>query len=368
MSAHDAAVGAALSLANLPPLPDRPLVSVVIPALNEERYIGACLESLERQTYDHGRIEVIVADGGSEDRTRDIVSEFARRSTLRAVRLVDNPRRRAPHGLNAGVAVANGEVIIILGAHSEAAPDFVEQNVNVLRETNAAAVGGPLVTKAHGRIGPAIAAAMSHPFGVGDARFRWSTRPGPVDTIAFAAYRRACFERLGGFPDIEKGVDDAFNYLVRSAGGVLYLDPRIRSVYYARMSLPALWRQYFGYGKARGRLLRRAPRSVRWRHLVPLAALVAGAAAGSAALVSLPARRLLAGLAGTYLLLDAAAAAHASRERPWLAPLVALTFPTMHAAYGLGEAVGFLHALVTPPTPDDAPRPGAAAPASAFDS
>lgn len=341
------------ALSALPPLPERPLVSVLIPVLNEAATIGECLAAIEAQTYDHGYIEVIVADGGSTDGTRAIVAERARATTLRSLRLIDNPGRSTPSGLNEALRVAGGEVIQRIDGHTVVPPDFIAANVRALRETGAAAVGGVIETRGRGRIGEAIALAMSHPFGVGGARFRTGGPAGPVDTVPMAAYRRACFERLGGFPEANKGEDDAFHFLIRQAGGTVYLDPRIRSVYYCRPTYHALAVQYFGYGRARGRALVERPRSARVRHVVPAASLTAGAAAMAGAGLSPAARWLAEMLSGAYVLLAAGAAVHAaSRRRAWtLAPLTVLAFPVMHAAYGAGTFVGVAEAAVGRLTP-----------------
>lgn len=329
----------------MPALPDRARVSVVVPALNEERYIGACLESLGAQTYPADLIEVLVADGGSDDATRAIVAAEGEGAPF-PVRIIDNPGRTTPAGLNAGVRAAVGDVIIILGAHATAEPRFVEAAVAALRASGASAAGGPIETVGEGPVAEAIAAAMSHPFGVGDARFRYATDPGYVDTIAFAAYRRECFDLLGGFPvDRVRAEDDFFNYEVRRAGGKLYLTPEVRSTYYARATFRGLARQYFGYGEAKGRAAVDEPASVRPRHLVPLAAVVGGGLLAAAALALPRARLLLGGGTMLYGVLAAASAVQATRGRDRrLAPLTAVAFPLIHTAYGFGSALGILRA------------------------
>ena len=334
------------ALASLPPLPPRPLVSVVIPALNEERYIGALLESLEAQTYPPDRFEVVVSDGGSKDSTREIIRETAARWKA-PLRLVENPAMLTPQGLNAGVEAAAGDVIIILGGHSLVDPRFIEESVIALQETGAAVAGGVIEARGEGRLANAIAAALSHPFGVGDARFRFSTRPGYVDTIAFAAYRRECFELLGGFDtDRHLAVDDFYNFRVRDAGGRLYLTPAVRSVYYTRTGLRPLAKQYFGYGRAKGRASVEVPPSIQPRHLVPAATIAAASLLLLASRVSRSARWLfiLGGVA--YGGLNAASSASAASRRGdrTLGPLIAGVFPLIHASYGVGMILGAISA------------------------
>ncbi len=337
------------ALASLPPLPPQPLVSVVIPTWNEGRYIGALLDSLEAQTYPAEAMEVIVADGGSTDATREIVAAAAAaRWKKTPLILVENPARRTPEGRNAGFAASRGQVILTLVAHTSLNPRFVEENVRALRESGAAVAGGPIEARGETPIAAAIAAAVSHPFGVGDARFRFATEPGYVDTIAFAAYRRECFEILGGFAtDRDLAEDDFFNYQVRAAGGKLYLTPAVKSIYYSRSELRPLARQYFGYGRAKGRASVEVPSSILPRHLVPGATVAGGALLLAAAFISQPARWLLAigGLAYAGLAAYSANSAASRRGDPTLAPRVALVFPVLHASYGLGTIVGAVRTL-----------------------
>ena len=328
------------SLASLPSLPAEPRVSIVIPALNEERYIEALLDSIESQTYPHHLIEVIVADGGSTDTTRTIVELRGRTTGLGALRLIENALGSTAGGLNAGAKAATGDVIIIAGAHSELDPDFVRANVSALQESGAAATGGPIETLGVGRVASAIAAAMSHPFGVGDAKFRYASKPGDVDTIAFAAYRREVFDALGGF-DItkDKAEDDDFNFRLRKAGGRLYLTPAVRSRYFARASYSGLWRQYSGYGSAKGRAFMDDPAALGPRHFVPMAVVLGGAGLLILAPVLKKAARTLKLLMLAYGLAAALSGKKASERNgaPWW--LTAIAFPIMHGSYGSGMAL-----------------------------
>lgn len=255
-------------------LPERPLVSIVIPALNEERYIVPLLESLAAQDYGADGMEVLVADGGSTDATRRLVQEFE--SPFARLALVENPRRITAAGLNAGMDEARGDCWIILGAHSSVRPDFVRQSVEGLQRTGAACVGGPIETIGHGPTGRAIAAAMSTPIGVGNARFRYSHEQAEVDTVPFGCYHRRVWEVVGRFDeDIPAADDDNYNARIREAGGRIVLIPEIRSTYYSRDSYRALGRQYYQYGKAKGMLFRQG-RRLEPRHFVPAAAVGGG--------------------------------------------------------------------------------------------
>ena len=332
------------SLNSLPALQAEPRVSIVIPALNEERYIAALLDSVEAQTYPANKIEVIVADGGSTDATRPIVELRTRSTPLVAVRLVENALGSTAGGLNTGAKVATGEVIIVVGAHSELDREFVRANIAALRESGAAATGGPIETIGEGEVASAIAAAMSHPFGVGDAKFRYASEPGDVDTIAFAAYRREVFDVLGGFDlDRDKAEDDDFNYRLRKEGGRLYLTPAVRSRYFSRASFPGLWRQYLGYGTAKGRAFMDDPGALGVRHFIPMAVVVVGGLLLVLSPVVQKANRLLKLLGVLYAvtaLVSGRRAAARNGANWWM---TALAFPVMHGSYGGGMALAIFN-------------------------
>jgi glycosyltransferase involved in cell wall biosynthesis len=311
---------------------------------NEERYIEACLRSLAAQDYPHDRFEVLVIDGESTDRSRDLAHQFTFADDF-DVRILDNPAQKTAPGLNIGLDAARGEVIVRVDAHVEVAPDFLSQNIAALRETDADAVGGPIESVAKGLIGEAIALAMSSPFGIGNAAFRYSREPQYTDTVAFAAYRRDVFERIGGFAeDIDFGEDDEFNYRLGDMGGKIYLTPKIRSIYQTRSSLPALFRQYRSYGRAKVRVLRRHPAQARLRQFVPASFVgVLGGLSLTSPFVR-PLRRALPLAINLYLLAATVASLRIASKHGWrYAPVLPLAFACLHVSYGLG----FLESLLS---------------------
>ena len=245
-----------------------PFISILVPVRNEERYIERCLYSIARQDYPRSRFEVLVIDGQSTDRTKLIVSRFAAESTV-DLRLLQNARYRTAAGMNIGLAEARGEVIVRVDGHASIEPDFLSRSVEALYETRADCVGGVIESEGDTYMGRAIALAMSSRFGVGGASFRTGGE-GPVDTVAFGAYRREVFDRIGGFAeDIDKGEDDELNYRLRDHGGTIVLVPGIRARYTVRGDLRSAWRQYIGYGQAKPEVLRRHPAQAQARQLVP---------------------------------------------------------------------------------------------------
>ncbi len=321
-------------------LPGRPLVSIVIPCLNEERYITALLDSLGAQDYGPEGIEVIVADGGSTDRTRALVAEYP--SRFRRLQLVDNPRRITVGGLNAGMEASQGDCWIIIGAHSLVRQDFVRASVEALQRTGVACVGGPIATIGEGAAGKAIAAAMSSPFGVGDALFRYAETERDVDTVPFGCYHRRVWEALGHFDETVDGADeDSYNARLIEAGGRIRLVPAIRSSYFPRRTFKALAKQYCEYGAAKGTLLSRG-RPLRPRHFIPSALVVGVPTVLVASIFFWPARLALVALTVAYTGGGLAMARRASQRQRANPPLTFAAMVTMHLTYGAGFIAGAL--------------------------
>jgi glycosyltransferase involved in cell wall biosynthesis len=246
-----------------------PLVSVIVPMRNEVQHIRKCLESLVDQDYPEDRLEILVIDGMSDDGSREIVAEAA--GKFNHIRLLDNPRGTTPAGKNIGIENSRGRVVIILSAHSSVTPQFVSQNVHVLGRTDADCVGGPIETVGEGYVGQSIALALSSPFGVGNSRFRYSQKAQFVDTVAFGAYRREVFERIGLFDEhLIRNQDNDFHSRLKRTGGKIFLSPTIKSYYYARSSLRGLWKQAFKTGMWNIFTLRHSSGSLSIRHFIPL--------------------------------------------------------------------------------------------------
>ncbi len=315
-----------------------PFISILVPVRNEERYIERCLYSIARQDYPRSRFEVLVIDGQSTDRTKLIVSRFAAESTV-DLRLLQNARYRTAAGMNIGLAEARGDVIVRVDGHASIEPDFLSRSVEALYETRADCVGGVIESEGDTYMGRAIALAMSSRFGVGGASFRTGGE-GPVDTVAFGAYRREVFDRIGGFAeDIDKGEDDELNYRLRDHGGTIVLVPGIRARYTVRGDLRSTWRQYIGYGQAKPEVLRRHPAQAQTRQLVPAAFVVALGASTIGAILGRrgPLKGILAVYTGAATIASLALVPrHGWRHVPPL-PVV---FSCLHLAYGFGFIAG----------------------------
>lgn len=249
-----------------------PQVSIIIPCLNEEQTIGKLLDAIQLQDFPLHDLEVIIADGLSTDGTRQRIAEFQSEHKELSVRIVDNPTRSIPAGLNLGINASMGEFIIRLDAHCVPRPDYVSRCISALEANRGWNVGGvwDIQPGANTLIAKSIAIAVSHPLGVGDAFYRFTDLPGEVDTVPFGAFRRELVANIGGFDEtLQSNEDYEFNARIRLAHGKVWLDPSIRAIYFARPTLSQLSRQYARYGFWKARMLRRYPGTVRWRQALP---------------------------------------------------------------------------------------------------
>jgi glycosyltransferase involved in cell wall biosynthesis len=223
-------------------------VSIIIPCRNEEMYIARCINSVLSQDYAAACIDILVCDGMSTDLTRTIVAGYTKKQ--KNVQILDNFQKTTPFALNLGISNSNSDVVIILGAHSEILPDYVSSCVEILFSSeDIGCVGGIIENRVENFYSNPIAAAMSSPFGVGNASFRTGLKVGYVDTVAFGAYKRSVFNKIGLFDEeLVRNQDDEFNFRLIKSSLKIYLSKNIRSIYYVRSSFANLFRQYFQYG------------------------------------------------------------------------------------------------------------------------
>jgi succinoglycan biosynthesis protein ExoA len=327
-----------------------PSVSIIVPCYNEQATIRMLLEAILVQTYPHSKMEVVIVDGLSQDNTQAVIADFQREKPGLSLVVLSNPRRTIPSSLNLAIASARGEIIIRLDAHSVPIPEYVEYCVRALRQGKGNCVGGIWMIRpgGDGWIARSIAAAAAHPLGVGDAMYRLESNAGAVDTVPFGSFRRDLIEKIGGFDEeLLTNEDYEFNARVRRNGGVVWLDPQIRSIYISRGSLAELAKQYWRYGFWKFRMLSRFPGTLRWRQALPplfvlsLICLSFFSILGKGYGILLFAEILI------YLivLLVAGVALAVRQRRLYIVPGLLFAILTMHLAWGSG----FLWSLVSLP-------------------
>lgn len=332
-------------------------VSVIVPCRNEVKNIDSFFNSLAKQDLAGIDWEVVVADGMSDDGTREKLRKQCQQNPR--IRMIDNPSRTAPTGLNAAIRAARSDIILRMDVHTEYKSDYIQRSLEVLAQTGAASVGGACIARGSGYVGRAIAAAFHSGFAVGGARWHQPAHEGPADTVHLGCWRREVLNRIGMFDEtLVRNQDDELNFRLRRAGGVLWQSPKIVAWYSPRSSLSALFRQYFQYGFWRVAVMRKHRLPGAWRQLAPATFVLISLTA----LIEMMVRELsehrafswFSLLAATidfiYVLASLAAAVAVARRDGWpLFPVLPIVFATYHISYGVGFLVGlFYFAAKTP--------------------
>lgn len=320
-------------------------VSIVIPCRNEEKFIGKCLDSIVASDYSKDRLEILVVDGMSEDGTRITVQSYARKYSF--IRLLDNPKKITPVALNIGIADAKGEIIMRMDAHNTYPPNYISGLVGWLERTQADNVGGVCVTvpATQTLMAEAIALALSHPFGVGNAYFRIGVKePRWVDTVPFGCYRREVFDRIGMFDEeLARNQDDEFNLRLLKRGGRILLVPSITSYYYARDSLCKLWRMYYQYGYFKPLVARKVGGVLTIRQVIPAVFVLGLLVSGALAPWTAYSGWALCAIIFAYVVVDLGSSICAGFQRGVRGALaISVVFPVLHLSYGLGFLKGTL--------------------------
>ena len=229
-----------------------PGVSVVLPILNEERYLEHAIEAILAQKYP-GELEIILALGPSKDATTRIAEEIRSRDSR--VVLVDSPSGRTAAGLNLAIQKSRYEIIRRIDGHAEISDTYIRDAVEILHTSGAVNVGGIMAAVGRTQFEGAVATAMRSPLGVGGARFHVGGVAGPSDTVYLGVFKKSALQAAGLYDErFIRAQDWELNYRLRKAGGIIWFDPRLAVTYRPRPSLKALAKQYFEYG--------------RWRHAV----------------------------------------------------------------------------------------------------
>jgi succinoglycan biosynthesis protein ExoA len=319
--------------------------SVLVPVLNEERYIEASVEAMRRQRFP-GELEFLFADGGSTDRTRELLEHLALEDPR--IRVLRNPSGTVSSGLNVALGHARGRWALRMDAHTVYPDDYALLGVRRLSQGGTRWVSGPQVPKGHGSVSRAVALALAGPIGRGGSR-KWgqpATREGAefdLDTGVFAGvWERATLLEFGGWDERwPRNSDSEMAARFLSRGERLICLPAMAAEYVPRDRLAGLWRQYFGYGEFRARTSRRHPGSMRASHLLAPAVVVVAALAIVAPRRLRRAARLGQAVYGVSLV-GAGVRSVAAADSPSDAALVPVVLLVMHFAHGLGQMYGWL--------------------------
>lgn len=315
-------------------------ISIIIPCLNEKNYIRRCLESIQLQSYPPHLITTFICDGGSIDGTAEIINDFIISNTQFS--LLFNEKKTTPYALNLGIVHSKADIIIILGAHSELDVNFVVNSVSSFdMDEQIMCVGGVLENVYENSTSQIIGAAMSSSFGVGNAHFRTGNKSGFVDTVAFGAYKKEIFEKVGLFDDeLIRNQDDEFNFRITNAGFKIYLNHTIKCNYFVRASFQKLFKQYYQYGYWKVFVNKKHKTITTIRQLVPLLFVLYLFLWLSSSFISIKLFLVLASFMVLYFILAFLAAFQKKPESLNALLGIVYTFFILHISYGLGYLKG----------------------------
>lgn len=319
------------------------MISIILPIRNEANFIKQSLDAILAQDYPQDQIEILIADGMSTDKTREIIRAYQQNHPQ--IYLINNPGRIVPTGMNLALRQAKGEIIVRVDGHCIIAPNYVSKCVHHLSNNSVDGVGGPMETIGETQLSETIALTMSSPFGVGNSAFRTTVgKTMLADTIPFPAYTRKIIEKAGLYDEeLVRNQDDEYNYRIRELGGKLLLADDIRSKYYSRGSLKKLWKQYFQYGLYKIRVLQKHPKQMSLRQFIPPAFVASLFFSLILALVNPIFGVLLSLIVGMYLIANLLASILSAAKKGWqhffILPFV---YAILHVSYGLGFLIGLV--------------------------
>jgi glycosyltransferase involved in cell wall biosynthesis len=323
-----------------------PFVSVVIATRNERGYIEKCLESLLNQTYNPAEYEIQVYDALSTDGTKEYLLEMERRHPQ--IKVFDNPNIVPAAGWNLGFKNTPAKYVVMMGSHSYVDPNFLQRNVEILESEDVPCCGGSVTAIGEDSKSKAIAMAFNHPFGVGNAKYRYSTQKCYVETVNYGAYRKSVVDdpEIGPInEEIKRGEDWEYNYKIVKKYGKMVFSPEIKTFYYARSTFKDLWKRQFDAGLYKLEIVQKYPGSLLFRHLVPFLFAFAIILFLLLALIGYN-TYLIFMLGSIYILANLLVSAKISFTNGIkYFPLVSWAFFVMQFAYGLGFLLGIFRIL-----------------------
>lgn len=328
------------------------MFSIVIPCRNEASFIAECLDSILSNGYPLDKLEIIIADGNSTDESLSIIEEYAQNNAC--IKWLKNEKQFTPFGLNLGIRESTGDYVMILGAHASLDHGYLQKCVELFRAIpEASCIGGYVNHIPENPLSSAIAKAMSHPFGVGNAHFRTGRHEGFVDTVAFGTYRKEVFEITGLFDeDLVRNQDDEFSFRMLQKGMKIFLSSKLTSRYIVRSSYSKLFRQYYQYGYWKVFVNRKHKTLTTVRQIIP-AAFVSFLFVGFLLSIALPALFWFYGAALLVYLTTSILVSISISKNVREFRRLPLVFFILHFSYGRGYLAGIYRFLIAGLKPAD---------------
>ena len=324
-------------------------VAIVIPTLNEERFISRCLNSIIKQTYEFEKMDVMIIDGGSKDNTKDIVAEYQK--SHQNIRFIENKKKIQSVAFNIGIKNSTAPYIIRLDAHAEYDSEYISLCIeNLKQDEKRGNVGGRCnILPFNQSLWAQTNAILNHSrFGIGGAAFRVSNEAHNTDSVPFGAFPRKIIEKIGGMrEDLPRGEDNEYNSRIRKAGYKIFFDPNIISSYFARPTLGASCKQMYANGNSIGYLYYIDREAIGIRHLVPLLFVVSGLFSIIISVLWSPFCYVFCGGLALYIIADAIASIMGAKDNVKCTLPLFILFFCVHVSYGMGTIAGLIKGLKT---------------------
>lgn len=324
-------------------------VAIIIPTLNEERFISRCLNSIIKQTYEFEKMDVMIIDGGSNDKTKDIVAEYQK--SHQNIRFIENKKKIQSVAFNIGFKKSTAPYIIRLDAHAEYDSKYISLCIeNLKQDEKRGNVGGRCnILPFNQSLWAQTNAILNHSrFGIGGAAFRVSNEAHNTDSVPFGAFPRKIIEKIGGMrEDLPRGEDNEYNSRIRKAGYKIFFDPNIISSYFARPTLGASCKQMYANGNSIGYLYYIDREAIGIRHLVPLLFVVSGLFCIIISVLWSPFCYVFCGGLALYLIADAIASIMGAKDNVKCTLPLFILFFCVHVSYGMGTIAGLIKGLKT---------------------
>jgi len=319
-------------------------VAVVVAMKNEEAGIGRCLDSFLAQTLPYDEFQVVIYDGNSSDGSMRVVKDFEDAHPELNLILHDNEKQVQSAAWNTGFEEAKTPFVVMMGAHTIVAPDFLEQNLKIHDGCNCPCTGGLVEAKGVDVRSKSIAAAFNTQFGSGNAKYWHGASEEEVETVAFGMYRKEVVANIDPLDEnIIRGQDWEFNYRITQKYGLMKFSPAIRCEYSSRSDFLSLWKRQYQAGMWKIYIIKKHPRSMLLRHFIPMfycALLALSVSLFVLQGVILP----LLGLLGAYILANLMSTRRVTANNNTLSSrYVSLAFMMIHFGYGYGELWGIIY-------------------------
>lgn len=324
-------------------------VAIIIPTLNEERFISRCLNSIIKQTYEFEKMDVMIIDGGSNDKTKDIVAEYQK--SHQNIRFIENKKKIQSVAFNIGIKKSTAPYIIRLDAHAEYDSEYIYLCIKNLKDDKKRGnVGGRCnILPFNQSVWAQTNAILNHSrFGIGGAAFRVSNEAHNTDSVPFGAFPRKIIEKIGGMrEDLPRGEDNEYNSRIRKAGYKIFFDPNIISSYFARPTLGASCKQMYANGNSIGYLYYIDREAIGIRHLIPLLFVVSVLFSIIISVLWSPFCYVFCGGLALYLIADAMASIMGAKDNVKCTLPLFILFFCVHVSYGMGTIAGLIKGLKT---------------------